>query len=387
MALVSIPQGLWYPWSPIEYASSVGALATVRTMDAAAEGVAFIGHVYINGRPAGAKTFSSSGGKIHWRSGAVTFANAGTSIDVGVQDVDTTTGQPARSDGTFDVSGTLVGGTDTIAATSLITTSMETGSKSITHGDLIAICLLMTARGWADSVVVQGVTYSAGNMWRPTISFVASGAWTELTSSQPIAVIEFDDGTLGHFFMHGQMTGMYVAATSETYADATNPDERGMLFQVPWQCKIDALAAKFSVASATTSDFTMSLYATPLGTPSALDSVAIPAESLGNTTTANPFIRGLASEIQLEANTDYMLALRATGAGNIGHNLITLADAGHRIFFPGGTTVRKGTRDGGSGAFTAESPAITLYRMGVRISAFHDSAGGGASILGGSIIK
>ena len=53
----------------------------------------------------------------------------------------------------------------------------------------------------------------------------------------PLALITFDDGTLGWFYDAPPYLGANI---SEAFADATNPDERGMGFQVPWDCKTDA---------------------------------------------------------------------------------------------------------------------------------------------------
>ena len=68
--------------------------------------------------------------------------------------------------------------------------------------------------------------------------------------------------------------------------------------------------------------------------------------------------------------------MRANGAGQVRLNSYVFGNTAHRAFLPYASQA-KVTRDGGSGAFTAESPAVTMYQMGVRISALQDTSGGG----------
>ena len=76
----------------------------------------------------------------------------------------------------------------------------------------------------------------------------------------------------------------------------------------------------------------------------------------------------LPAEVTLTRNVNYCLAIRATGAGNVSPRIITISDTNYRKLFPGSTTLNKATRDGGSGNFSLESPALTIYEMAVRIS-------------------
>ena len=70
------------------------------------------------------------------------FSNGSTNLRIGLQDVTPATG---FEDGTFDVYADLVGGTDTIAEDVILATPMESGTKTVTHGDLLAIAIEMTA--------------------------------------------------------------------------------------------------------------------------------------------------------------------------------------------------------------------------------------------------
>jgi hypothetical protein len=383
MTLVSIPSGLLYPMASDSTALGAKSSSSSTTLDAATEKVAMIGRVYINGRPGSAKTISAAGGgSISFRTAAVTFANAGTTIDLGIQDVDAVNGVIARPDGSFDVSRTLTGGTDTINANAWNTFAMTggTGSKSITHGDLIAVVFDMTARGGADSAIVTLGGSASGSM--PVTNQFVAAAWATSSAGNPNVLITFDDGTLGIIDNAIPFTS---ALSVETFADGTNPDERGIIFQVPWDCKIDAIWANVGISGAT-SDYTITLYSTPTGTPAAVSgaSFTVLAEQNVNVTAQGFNSFTLPAEVTLTRNTDYAIAIKADGAGNVRLNSYVLADTSHRAFLPY-TSIAKATRNNGSGAFTAESPAITIYQMCVRISALQDtsSAGGVVGVIGG----
>lgn len=116
MSLVSLPGG---------FSVSVGiGMYNVRnntpiqlnnvTMDAANEAIIAIGHMATSDK--GSHTINTTGSSsIGWRSGAVTFANAGTTVKVGIAPVDTTNGPPGRASHVtdviaFDVSADFTGG-------------------------------------------------------------------------------------------------------------------------------------------------------------------------------------------------------------------------------------------------------------------------------------
>jgi hypothetical protein len=378
MTYASVSGGLFYPNPLFSVTAVAGAV-----IDAATEKFAMIGRLYIDGRPGGTKTLST--GTIQYRTGAATFASGSTTVDIGIQDVATGTGPIAQPDGTFDVLTTLTGGGGGITANAWQTVTMTSGTKSMAHGDLIAVVFDMTARGGADTVTIAASnTLSMGSTGHiPTCNAYISSAWqttnTAGASRIPNVIIVFDDGTLGWFDC------AYPASTqaNESYQDSTNPDERGMIFQVPWNCKVDELWAQVGATDAS-SDFTFKLYSDPTGTPTLVASIVVAAE---NTGTPSASVTGLlfgclASEVTLTRNTDYIVTVLATGTSNLRLAQNTLGNTAHRAAaLIGGTTLAKATRNNSTGAFTAESPAITMYNMGVRISSLDDGAGGGSSGL------
>src|SRR5262245_3836884 len=197
MTQVSGSGGFLYGAPLIMPTSFAGAV-----IDAATEKFAMIGRIYIDGRPAAAKTLST--GSIQWRTGAVTFSSGSTTVDIGIQDVATGAGPIAQPDGTFDVKTTLTGGGGGITANAWQTSTMNSGSKNITHGDLIAVVFDMTARGATDTVTISASNQAIQNlltMGMPTCNAFLAGAWqttnTGGASRAPNIVIVFDDGTLG----------------------------------------------------------------------------------------------------------------------------------------------------------------------------------------------
>lgn len=356
------------------------------TLDAATEKHAHIGRLFIAGRPAGAKTLST--GTIQFRTGASTFADGATTLDIGIQDVATAAGPIAQPDGTFDVKTTLTGGAG-ITTTAWNTATMNSGSKSMTHGDMIAVVWDMTARGGADSVIVNTASHYIGSAMGtagiPTTNSYLAGAWqTTLTagaSKYPNVIIVFDDGTLGWI---DDAVAVSVA-TIESYQDSTNPDEHGLIFQVPWDCSIDQLWAHAYPTNAS-SDFTLKLYSSPTSTPSLLASVTVLVENTGAANVNAVDVAGLlTSEIALSKNTDYMVSVLATGTSNMSLRILTLGASAHRAQFPNGLTYKKATRNNSTGDFTAEAALVTIPVVGVRISSFDDgtgSGGGGIKLAG-----
>jgi hypothetical protein len=382
MTLVAVAGGLVFPWTARPSGSS-----SVMVMNATGNKVALVGRCYIDGRPGSSKTLSAAGGgSITFTSGAITFANGSTTMDLGIQGVATGSGPLVQPDASFVVKRTLVGGTDTITATARNTFAMTGGSgtTNISHGDLIAIVFDMTARAGSDSVVVSSTAsadiYPTGaGVGIPTANLNTGGNWNNTASALriPTALITFDDGTLG--MLDGSSPS--VINSTEAFATGTNPNERGLLFQVPWDCKVDCLMYQGSVAGAT-ADGTLTLYSDPLGTPTSMTSATMLGEQ--SDTSIGWHSALLASEVSLTRNTDYCLALLATGAGNITLNIHTLGSASHRAFYTNGTNLRKGTRNGSSGAFSTTT--TTLYHMAVRISQLNDSAGGGGVMQNGGLL-
>jgi hypothetical protein len=345
------------------------------TMDAAGESYFGIGYLLLSSGPGTSATISAAGsGQIHFRPGTTTFANGGTSLDIGIQDVDAT----GVEDGSFDVKATFVGGTDTITASVVNSATMETGSKTITHGDLVAVGFEMTARGGvSDSVIIQrsGITsldpYGSADV----------GSGPARITGIPLLTVQFDNGEVGWFDLSGFAHSLSI---SSAFSVDSTPDEYAMVFQIPFPATATGAFARLaSVAAA--DDFELILYSDPLGTPVAERTIVQDMTFSANTTNDANYGRTFSSPYALLANTNYAIAVRPTTSGTIqlyrlGFNT---GNGALRKATPLGTNWSQYTRSNNTGAFGSQDVTL-LPLFGLWLSAFDDgvSTGGAASIIG-----
>jgi len=350
-------------------------ISTQGTLDAAGEKFAMIGRVKIAGTPGTSKTINTSGSsKIEWQGGSTAvFDNASSSLSVGIQGVNTS-GPPAQPDGTFSAYAVITTSAD--ASPSLTTADVwhsitpTTGTVTVSDGDLIAVVWDLTARGGSDAIMVTPAT--PVSLVFPTTNAYASSAWGAAgANGQPNVILTASDGTL--ITLDGCKLFGNVGVAIIT-SSATNPDEYGTIFQVPFDCKVDAICGAIRVM-ASNSDFTLFLTSSPTSSRSTLASIAVAATQIG-TASSNTFSQWkLASEIALTANTDYCVSFQATGAGAIRVSQSTLGNGGAREFWNGGTTV-KGSTANNAADFAAGSTTVIPY-LGVRISQIDFPSGGG----------
>ena len=229
--------------------------------------------------------------------------DAGTTIRVGLQDLDVS-GDP---DETFDVYTDLIGATDTITASATRTDVMSVGTKTITHGDYVAIVMRMHARGGSD---VVRVAYAYGlhadaTMNMGLVGNLLGGSWASIVSSIA-SYINFDDGTQGF------ISGLPVTTGGGTVTYNVNTvvrDELGMFFRPPFACKTGGVALYNAYSAGST--FELCLYQNPLSaTPTLLEAAPVDTALLlsnGNNL-AIPFV----TEHELLPANTYALTVRPT---------------------------------------------------------------------------
>lgn len=337
-----------YPRSPY-WASAT----TAQVLDAAGESVTYIGKMYLEGG-AGSKVISSAGGKIHWRTSAITFANAGTTLRVGIQDV----GATGIEDGTFDVHKDLVGATDTIAANSLIATVMATGSKTISHGDVVAISFEVISRGGADSIQVDRGSVTGQNF--PYVTIDTGSGPAKNSNGAPTVTVEFDDGTVGWL---GPEWLVPAAITSVAFNSGSTPDERAMIFQLPGRVSFCGAAVNLTSVSSTDT-FEAILYSDPEGSPVALETITVNPNLFAVSINVG-FVHIPFTPITLAANTKYAIAIRPTSANSINFQQWEYGSGNEKLLRPTmlGENWYLGTRSDQTGAFsptTTTIPAINL---------------------------
>lgn len=282
------------------------------TINAAGESCALIGRVRIEGG-ASSKVISAAGsGKILWFPAGATFNNGGTNFRVGIQDVNLSTGV---EDGTFDVHADLVGGVDPITG-AYKTTTMETGTKTISNGDLIAIVFEMTSFGGSDFVSMSRLApfpTPGSNGQSFPYGTADTGSGPAKTGTQlPVAAILFDDGTLG--YIHGCFTRTNTVA-SFTLSTATTPDEIVGTFVPSFTMQICGIGMLVS-GIVTAEDFELILYEDPYGgSPIVLEASAQDPDLVGGAASGMHLAR--IPVTTLEAGTTYGIAVRPTTANSI----------------------------------------------------------------------
>lgn len=334
------------------------------TLNATGETCHFVGQCILENPSGGSKTLSSAGGgSIVWKTASVTFADAGTTFDVGIQDVSTTS-TPAQGDGTFDVKASFTGGGGGVTGSAVQTSAMTTGTKTIANGDLIAITLAMTARGGTDSVAVSTKSIPENNVNAPCVVTNTSGSYARSSSQIPNAYIIFDDSTIG--WLYGSMFSSN-GTTTETFAsDTATADEYGNIITIPATYNAIGISAFFSGLN--TSDLELILYSNPLGTPVAERTITVDADTLS--TTAAGFCQFMfSSPFLMKANTPYAVTLRPTTTNAISTYYTETTSDGMHIGAPNATAYSCRRLDN-SGAFsdynggTAKSRLMLVFLSG-----------------------
>lgn len=380
MTLVSIPNKIGALFWPMPFIS-IGLAGNATTIDAVGESASLIGRIHLEGGSGSSKTISSAGGKIYWRSTAAVWADAATNLRIGIQDV----GATGVEDGTYDVQADLQPG----APAALVTdgfneTAMASGSKTIADGDVVAVVIEMTARGATDSVTVGRYSGAATNFPYSTIDI--SGTPVRSSAIIPIT-IEFDDGSIGWidaaYITPGNTTDMTGVAVA--FNSGSTPDERGLIFQVPFACSIRKVRALVgSIGSS--DDFEMVLYSDPLGTPVAERTIAANADQTGSITTVSDYELAFATPFTLAANTKYAITIRPTSANSITVQEYRFTTGYQKLMRPTqlGANWYLGYRSDQTGAFTEET--YTLPIIGFFLDKFDDGAGGASGPIGQSMI-
>lgn len=336
--------------------------ASAGTVDATNESVAMIGHLYWE--DGGTHTVDTTGSSsLQWRTNAVTNANGGTTTKVGLADVITTAGPPARANHasdviSFDVAAVFTGGGGGITATAWNTSVPTTGTKTIAHNQLVAFAIQMTARGGADSIVVLNTTMLAATN-RPQVTTFASGSYSAATAA-PNCIVVANDGTIGWLFgsiLHS------VTASNRTFNNASSPNEYGQLFDLPVGTKVHGIYAM--VDPDADGDFV--LYADPLGTPAIVRTASLDL----NTAVSANFQRIYATfdtPYTVNRRTKIAAISKPTSGSSLSIRYRTFADAAHRVTEIGGTKSYGVSRSGGSGAFSAENSNLDTYYLGLLCS-------------------
>jgi len=284
------------------------------TLDAAGERHASIGRLVWADR--GTHTISAAGGGsiILYFSSSTVFADAGSSLTIGIQDI--VAGGP-NPDDTFDVSATKTGGASVISAGFINQWVMDTGSKTIATNDIIALVCDLTARVAPDAVLVNNNNNSGGNIpGFPYCRFRTGGAWG-LSSVWPNILIQADDGVYGWIQPFGFRTSANLTTSTFNSTSGTF-DELGMRFMLPWPATLEGITV--GVSGGASSDFEYGVYTDIFGTPTLIDAADTFDASImgtaGGTVEDYTYLQFATPKV-LAANTPYGWSIRPTSANNV----------------------------------------------------------------------
>lgn len=363
MALVSFPNFWGYTFDPY-FGNGITPNSNARIIDAAGESVAALGKIILTTGPGTSKTISpGGGGKIYITTGTLTFANAGTTIRVGIQDL-----ASGIEDDTYDVYGDLVGGGGGLTASTINEITMGTGTKTIAHGDKIAVVIEAISRAGADTIQIP--TYSS-NVGLTPYCTIDAGAGPVRNAQTSRVTILFDDGTLGWF---GDITFAHLFGTSSNFNQTSTPDEYVRIFQVPQKIKAQGIIGFLNIG-ATARNGDIHLCTDPLGTPTNIRTISIVGNDTSGTT--GRFVELFTSLQQFDAGTIYGLSFAPTTTGNWQFNFLDFVTfPALRGVLPGGTNSSMASRTNLTGAFGSDDNTKVPI-IGPMVSQISDDAGGG----------
>ena len=342
MSLVSVSRNLWIPahnWPGLMSSNALGALAQF-TLDAANDKCAF---VFI------ANADMPFPDRVSFYSGTMT-----TSGDVKV------TIEPVDSNG-FPT-GTRVTNSNEITVTvnasnTAFTATGLKGTATLTPGTMYAAVITQST---GNTQIRRGYSTSVGT----GIPFAAqkdvAGAWAKANPGETGTLFGFADDA-GNYFLVMGLAGACVVST-QTFSNATNPDERGNLWVFPNRVGvIGALVlSSWGVTPGATDDFSVRLYTDPLGTPSqrAIDTLTDGAAQLG----FFPHYMFFDTRVVIEPNQVFCLAVKAddTDSASLIRNAYPSSAHLGAAF---GTNCYAVTRNDLTGAFASESSGANVYAV------------------------
>lgn len=378
-------QGFFWPWG--QQPTLVGSSTTA--LDATGEYVAIVGRIAIEGRATG-KTLNTTGSssiRFFVSAGPVFDAVAPSSeFTVGFRGVDKTTGLPVRPDASWATEGYARAAiTQSANTTPPLTDNSNTtghvvvptaGTITLDHGDEVCFVLEMTTRNGSDSVTPTGSRFTQNQY--PASPTNVTGSVVGNVERAIAVIITFSDGTKGT--IEGVLPGV---ANVLVFDNADDPDEHGMIFQVPFACNVDAMMFYGRPVGGAAADFEYDLTSTPEGTPVSLigGPITFDAENQATTAADGSVLLPFAAEVSLLADTDYCMAIKATSTGDVRWPQLSIGDADAREFLgPGGLTMRAVSRNNGTGAYAPTANSTTILNpLAVRISEV--AAGGGITVV------
>jgi hypothetical protein len=353
----------------------VPSVGNLQTGSLVALGHAWIMQGQVWNEDGGTHTIDTTGSSsLGWRTVGITFANAGTTVKVGLAALDPANGPPARAVNvsntiTFNVSKSLVGGGGGITANAWQEHVPDSGSLSIAHGSLQAFCLQLAAFGGTDSITIAQVGSPSGGMARPGTTLWNASTYAD-QGRLPNAVITYSDGTRGYIY------GGFVfnTLTAVVVSNAVANREFGNTIILPFPARVYGIIA----ASTLGTDIDLVLYSDPLGSPVAERTVSFDGNVVQGVASGTLMYGLFSTPYQMVAGQTVAAMLKPTTSVSQNVIAVTYNIAAHQgSQSPGAAGVNSVIR-GSSGAFVQTN--TQRAGVGLLVSAF-DGGGLPASRL------
>jgi len=331
--------------------------SNILLIDATGEKLAMIGRFWNASRSA------KSIRKIGFRFGTVTKAG-GSGLTASLQNVSQTT-NPPQPDGTQDQTVAIANGNAAFASNTWIMTDALSADRSVTFREELAVVLEYDGSGRLGSDSVSVSAFSNANQLSSPVSSLLTASWVNQART-PNVIFECSDGSFAT--LHGA-AGTKDSATI-AYNSGSTPDEYGNQFQTPFDCKTDG--AWVNMNSAAAADFEVVLYS---GT-TALATATVDASTI--VTGLGRVYVSWGSEINLTANTNYILALKPTTANNVSLSYFDVDASTH--WDTTGFAICEILSRTNAGAWSGTTATRRMI-AGIDISAIDTGSGGTASSI------
>lgn len=342
MALQTFKGRIFFPERPPFGAGAI-AFTSSGALDGTLEAIAYIFQAPKTGNLA----------KVGFRTTTVT---TGATMDVRIESVSLTTGDPAGT-----LWSTTTNGSQVIADTDdnvwFLTTL--TSVAAVTRGDWLAVVIQQPVASFGNMTLATAPTGIAFET--PYADHLATAVWTKRLPTL-IMALEYDDGSYDPII--GALP--WSAVTNSTYNNTSTPDERGLKFKVPFRCKVGGAWLWANLAN----NCTIKLYDSDGST--VLESLALDGDVSGSATPARRTI-SFDSVVTLEKDTFYRLTLLPTAASDVALEEFTVNSAALMDAMSGGQNLHLTTRtDAGSWTDTTTQRPL----MGIAIEALDDAVTG-----------
>lgn len=298
-------------------------LTAAQLLDATGESFSAIGQLHLSDKSSGK---SLTGATLWFRTGPVTFANAGSTFRVGIQDLAST----GLEDGTFDIYRDFIGAGGVLLSNTWQGHLLNTaGSKTVSHGDILAIVFEFFARAGADSVQIQYPTNSVPSSTKgfPYGTVDTGSGPAKSTSQTPMALIVFADGEIGRI-------DNTFCWTDPDQGGVSTTAQAGIYFVAPFTGTLNKVIFGVTDSVATTDMVTITVWEDPLGTPVSIGSLSVNGAYRGGTASVRNEFFTFPQSIPVVAGEEYAITIHCTvgainyayinlGTGNSGMRKIT----------------------------------------------------------------